>query len=128
MLTNKIQPSPVRRSFLQTDDQFASKGIDPALLLYAVAIRITRSPRLTLPRSRAAPRLIGQPLAITARVFDFGPRTNEDTSTQTRFTVGARGTVDEAGLGNRATCTTRTGSQGTVTEGYFSQAEYAKII
>jgi iron complex outermembrane receptor protein len=131
VLTNKIQPSPLRRSFLISDDQFFKQGVDPVLLLkptnvnYPTAIAYLNS----LPASTGGPALaaMGVPLAFTARVFDFGLRTNEDTSTQSRFTVGARGNWMKQDW-EIAYVYNRNHLQGTVTDGYFSQVAFAKAV
>jgi iron complex outermembrane receptor protein len=71
--------------------------------------------------------LIGKPLSITSRVFDFGPRQNVDTAKQGRIVVGAKGTVGavdyEVALSHNESKLTSA-----VTTGYFSQVAYAKII
>ena len=131
VLTNSIQPSPVRRSFLVTDNLFAQQGVDPVLLLkptnvnYPTAINYLKS----LPAASGGPALaaLGVPLAFTARVFDFGNRVNEDTSDQTRFTIGARGNWLKQDW-EVAYVYNRNHLQGTVTGGYFSQVEFAKAV
>ena len=58
-------------------------------------------------------------------MFDFGPRTNEDTTTQTRLVGGVRGEV-----WNQSTTSLWAPNQnkltGTVTDGYFSQLGFAQ--
>ena len=125
VVTQRIQPSPVRRSFLVTDAEFAKQGVVPALLLrptnpaYATAINYLNANNITA--------LNGQTLAITSRVFDFGKRTSEDTAEQSRLVGGIRGAV----LGqDYEVAYTRNESKtaGSVTDGYFSQVAYAKIV
>ena len=132
VLTNKIQTSPIRRSFLAgLDDQFNIQGVDPVLLLrttnvnYPTAIAYLNS----LPAASGGPALaaLNVPLAITARVQDFGPRTNEDTSTANRFTVGARGNWAKQDW-EVAYVYSRNKLQGTVTDGYFSQVALSKVV
>ena len=147
VVTQKFQPSPIRRSFLQTDLQFAAQGVDPVLLLlpsnpnYAVAknyllnlpalpagaTAAQRTAYNTAVAQAAAIANANQPLGITARVFDFGLRTSEDTAKQTRLVAGTRGTVfgqdyEVAFSQNKST------TSGTVPDGYFSQVAYAKVI
>ena len=129
VIRQSFQPSPIRRQFLTSDEQFALQGVDPVLLLrptnpnYAIAAAYLAS----LPAASGAAALIGQPLAVTARVFDFGPRTSEDTAKQQRLVFGARGTVggqdyEVAAAHNKST------TSGTVPDGYFSQVAYAKVL
>ncbi len=130
-----IQPSPVRRSFLTSDAQFAAQGVDPALLLspsnpnYSIASNYLLALRPTVNAATQAQidAIIGQPLAITSRVFDFGGRSSEDTSTQSRLVLGARGeffgqSYEVAAVSNQSDL------KGTVTDGYFSQVAYAKAV
>ncbi len=147
IVTQQFQPSPLRRSFMTTDGEFANQGVDPALKLqptnpnYAIA----RNYLLNLPPlpagataaqqaayatavTQAAAMANGnQPLAITSRVFDFGLRTSKDTAEQSRFVLGTRGTLlgqdyEVAFANNKQT------TSGTVPDGYFSQVGYAKVV
>lgn len=121
----RFQPSPVRRSFLVTDAQFQAQGVDPVLLInptnpnYKIA-----ADYLT---ANGFGSIIGQPLAITARVFDFGPRTSKDITTQTRGVIGVRGDIGahsyEVAYSDNTYKLT-----GTVPDGYFSQVAYAKAV
>ncbi len=124
-VTQKFQPSPIRRSFLLTDGQFALQGVDPALLIspsnpnYQIAADYLNA--------NGFGALVGQPLAITARVFDFGLRTSEDENEQTRLVVGSRGTL--FGLDYEvAAAHNESKTSGTVPDGYFSQVAYARVI
>jgi iron complex outermembrane recepter protein len=124
-VTQKFQPSPIRRSFLLTDGQFALQGVDPALLIspsnpnYQIAADYLNA--------NGFGALVGQPLAITARVFDFGLRTSEDENEQTRLVVGSRGTL--FGLDYEvAVAHNESKTSGTVPDGYFSQVAYARVI
>lgn len=154
-VVQQFQPSPVRNSFLQTvPDPWIRLGYSPVLLInpnnpnYATAANyltaLANSIDPSVP-SRADPNdptqgvpggisrrqeilnLIGQPLAITARVFDFGPRATEDVTTQTRLVTGVRGEVlgqsyEVAGFLNRNWL------QGRTLSGYFSQTQYANAV
>lgn len=125
-VTQRFQGSPMRRSFLTSDAEFAKQGVEPELLLYPSnpAYQTIAAPYLA---SQGFNSLIGQPLAITGRVFDFGPRTSVDKARQSRIVVGAKGSV----IGqDYEVALTRNQSKlhGTVPDGYFSQVEYARII
>lgn len=124
-VVQSFQPSPIRRSFLTTNARFQSEGVDPVLLIrpgnpnYAIAAAYLTA--------RGHGALVGQPLAVTARVFDFGPRTQDDTTEQSRIVLGARGEVagqsyEVAYADNKYELT------GKVTDGYFSQLAYAKAV
>ncbi len=147
VVTQTFQTSPIRRSFLTTDNEFANQGLDPALKLqptnpnYAIA----RNYLLNLPplpagasadQQTAYATAVAQaaaiananlPLAITARVFDFGPRTSKDTAEQTRLVVGSRGTVFGQDY-EVAVATNKQTTSGTVPDGYFSQVKYAQVV
>jgi iron complex outermembrane receptor protein len=121
-----FQPSPARASFFDTDGEFAKQGVDGALLLFPnnPAYQNIAAPYL---RAHGFDALIGKPLAITSRVFDYGPRQNVDTAEQSRIVVGAKGTV--AGQDYEVALThneSRLDSK--VTSGYFSQVGLARII
>ncbi|MYM70969.1 TonB-dependent receptor [Duganella sp. FT134W] len=125
-ITQTYQASPARASFFETDGQFAAQGVDAALLLYPSnpAYQSIAVPYLT---SQGYTSLIGKPLSITSRVFDFGPRQNVDTAKQARIVVGAKGSLSfgdyEVGLSHN-----ESKLESAVTSGYFSQVAYAKII
>jgi iron complex outermembrane receptor protein len=126
--TTQIQPSPLRTSFMETDDLFGVPGApgstDRVLLLRTTNPNygIARNYLLNTPGLAA---LAGQDLGITARVFDFGNRVNEDTSTQGRFAIGVRGEFMEQSY-NVALVTNQNKLSGKVTSGYFSQLGYAQ--
>jgi iron complex outermembrane receptor protein len=121
----QFQTSPIRRSFLVTDDLFAQQGVDPVLLIrptnpnYGIAADYLNA--------MGFGSLVGQPLAVTARVFDFGPRTQEDTSTQTRIVAGAKGTVLNQDY-EFAVNHNSNKVEGTVTNGYFSQVGFSRVV
>jgi iron complex outermembrane receptor protein len=125
VVTQRIQPSPVRRSFLVTDALFADQGVVPALILdpsnpnYAVAAAYLTS--------IGQGALVGRPLAITSRVFDFGPRTSHDTAEQTRFVAGARGTAFDQDW-EVALSRNESKTEGEVIAGYFSQIEFVRAV
>ncbi len=128
----QIQPSPLRTSFLETDEAFgpllpgnvvAPGTTDRVLLMrttnpnYGIAANYLNAVGLG--------QLVGQDLGITARVFDFGPRTQSDTNTQTRLVGGVRGEFLSQSY-NVAIATNQSKLDGTVTDGYFSQLGFAK--
>ena len=125
VVTQRIQQSPVRRSFLLTDAEFDKQGVVPALMLrptnpaYKTAIDYLHANNITA--------LDGQTLAITSRVFDFGNRTSKDTAEQTRLVGGIRGLVFGQDY-EVAYSHNESKTAGTVIDGYFSQVAYAKII
>lgn len=126
VVTQTIQTSPVRRSFLVVDSAFTQQKVDPALILYP-SNPVYQSVVVPYLTNQGFTSIVGQPLAITSRVFDFGPRQSRDVATQTRFVGGARGTVwgqdyEVAFTSNRSRVS------GTLPSGYFLQVEYAKII
>lgn len=127
-VTQRFQGSPLRRSFLESDAEFVKQGVQPSLLLFPSnpVYQSIAVPYLT-SLGGAAAALIGKPLAITSRVFDFGPRTSLDEAKQSRFVAGAKGTI--AGQDYEVALTKNTSKlHGSVPDGYFSQVKYAKII
>ncbi len=134
------QPSPVRRSFLTSDDLFQAQGVDPVLWLkptnpnYATAknylvnqLRPTVSAAVQGQIDAIFAGGVDRPLAITSRVFDFGGRGNEDKTTQTRLVLGARGefmnqSYEVAAISNTSEL------KGSVVSGYFSQVEFARRL
>ena len=91
IVTEAYQPSPVRIAFLQTDNAFAGSGVDPALLIFPGN---PNYPSAWL-QSHGLAAMDGKPLAVSARTFLTGLRTEQDTNTQRRIVVGARGTFDK---------------------------------
>jgi iron complex outermembrane receptor protein len=123
--TQRFQQSPVRRSFLITDDQFAAQGVDPVLLIYPANPNYAKAATFLTANGFGA--LVGQPLAITARVFDFGPRTQRDVTDLSRLVLGARG--DAFGQSWELAYTAgKYELHGTVPDGYFSQVKYARAV
>jgi hypothetical protein len=88
VVTQTIQTSPVRRS-LVVDSAFTQQKVDPALILYP-SNPVYQSIAVPYLQAQGFSSLIGQPLAITSRVFDFGPRQSRDVATQSRLVGGAR--------------------------------------
>jgi iron complex outermembrane receptor protein len=123
--TLQIQPSPLRTSFMETDDLFSAPGAPDRVLLLRTTnpnYGFARDYLLATPGLEA---LAGQDLGITARVQDFGNRINRDTSTQGRFVLGVRGEVMDQSY-NVALMTSQNKLDGQVTSGYFSQLGYAQ--
>ncbi len=124
VVTQQIQPSPLRTSFMATDELFDSVDVDRVLLLRTTnpAYATYAVPYLT---ANGMAGLVGQDLGITGRVFDFGPRTSEDTSTQSRLVGGLRGDI----MGQDyvvAVAQNESKLAGSVIAGYFSQVGFAK--
>jgi len=125
-VTQSFQGSPVRRSFLETDAEFGKQGVHPALLLYP-SNPVYQSIAVPYLNKYGFTSLIGKPLAITSRVFDFGNRTSVDEAKQSRLVLGSKGTVWGQDY-EVAVATNESKIHGTVPAGYFSQVAYAKII
>jgi len=135
-----IQPSPLRRSFMTTDTLFNDLGVDPVLLIrpsnpnYAIAASYlqAQADAATAAGDTATAdaynALLGQPLAVTARVFDFGPRTVKDKSTQQRFTLGARGTLIGSHDYDVYIAHNQSELKGRTVAGYFSQVAFATVV
>ncbi|WP_219133051.1 TonB-dependent receptor [Janthinobacterium sp. UMAB-60] len=125
-ITQTYQPSPARADFFQTDGLFQQQGVDPALLLMP-SNPVYQSIAVPYLTSQGFASLIGKPLAITSRVFNFGPRQNVDTAKQSRVVVGAKGSLS---FGDYELALSHNESKlnSAVTTGYFSQVGYAKII
>jgi iron complex outermembrane receptor protein len=120
-----IQPSPLRRSFLITDNLFAQQGVDPVLVLrpnnpnYAIAADYLNAQGLG--------SIVGQPLAVTARVFDFGQRGQKSVADQWRLVSGLRGSL----LGQDyevALSHNESKMRETLPSGYFSQVAFARVV
>ena len=125
-VTQTYQGSPARSDFFESDGQFATQGVPAALLLYPSnpAYQSVAAPYL---QSHGYGALVGQPLAITQRVLDFGPRQNIDLGKQSRIVVGAKGTVADQDY-EVALSHNESKLNSSVGTGYFSQVAYAKII
>lgn len=124
-LTSRYQPNPVRNSFLSSDALFATQGVDPALLIspnnpnYKIAADYLNK--------MGFGSLVGQPLAVTSRVFDFGPRANVNKLKNARVVAGARGDIGEHSW-EAAAYSLDSKTSSSVTDGYFSQVKFAQIV
>lgn len=125
-ITQTYQPSSARASFFAADAQFAAQGVDPALLLYP-SNPVYGSIAVPFLQRYGFAALIGRPLAITNRVFDYGPRQTVDTARQGRLVLGVRGAVARQDYEVALTHDTSRLTSA-VTTGYFSQVAYARII
>jgi iron complex outermembrane receptor protein len=125
-VTQSFQGSPLRRSFLTNDAEFDKQGVYPGLILYP-SNPVYQSIAVPYLTSQGHNALIGQPLAITSRVFDYGNRISEDEATQSRLVLGAKGTIGKQDY-EVALTSNESKTHGTVPGGYFSQVAYAKII
>jgi len=123
----------MRRSFSVTDSEFALQGVEPAMVIRPTnpVYNTIVVPYLTAQHAahplEGFDQLIGQPLAVTARVFDFGPRTSVDTATQTRVTGGLRGTLLKQDW-EVAASRNESKLAGTVPDGYFSQVAFTRVV
>ena len=124
-VTNIIQPSPVRRSFYQSDSLFGERGIDPINLIFP------SNPSYQIAadylNSIGQGAIVGQPLGVTGRVFDFGLRGTEDEAEQWRGVAGLRGNWMKQDW-EMAYTHNENKVEGKTISGYFSQTEYARII
>ena len=132
-VTQQFQPSPMRRSFSVTDSAFALQGVAPAMLILPTnpVYNTLVVPYLTAEHARDNTQgfdlLIGQPLAVTARVFDFGPRTQLDIATQSRISGGLRGTLLKQDW-EVAASRNESKLEGSVPEGFFSQVAFTRVV
>ena len=125
----RFQPSPARRSFFTTDSEFQKQGVDPALLVFPgnPAYKVGTDYLRAQGFGSTVDANAGNPFAVTARVFDFGPRTSKDKNEQTRLVFGVRG--EFAGQSYEvAYSDSKYELAGTVPDGYFSQVAYAKAV
>ena len=124
-VTFAIQPSPLRRSFMVTDQRFLDENAVPALLLRPSNPNYSTAANYLTSIGQGA--LVGQTLAFTSRVFDFGFRTTQDESTQSRLVLGARGTVWDQDY-EVAYAYNKNDLKGKVIAGYFSMVDFAKVV
>lgn len=129
VVTQTIQESPLRTSFLETDEAFGPEGapgsIDRVLLVRPGSAAYTK---YVLPWIAANPSLgldPTMPVGVTARVFDFGPRTSQDTTTLSRLSGGIRGDVYGQDY-NLVVYQNESKLSGSVIDGYFSQLGFVK--
>ncbi|MBV1774106.1 TonB-dependent receptor [Burkholderiaceae bacterium DAT-1] len=119
------QNSPMRSSFFDTDSNFAALGVDKALLLrptnpnYATAAAWLKANGFS--------SLVGQPLGITARSAGLGNREATSERTQTRQTIGVRGTIAGQDV-ELAASRNEAKLDYLITKGYFRQAVWVKVI
>ncbi len=125
-VTQTYQASPARSDFFDGDSLFDAQKVEKALLIYPTN-PVYNSIAVPYLNSIGKGALIGQPLAITARVKDFGPRSGVDTADQYRMLIGAKGTIADQDY-EVAYATNQSKLTSAVTSGYFSQVGYAKAI
>ena len=122
-VTTTYQPSPMRTSFMETGaEAFAAKGVDPVLLLRSTNPAYAQA--ASYLQSQGLGALVGQDLGITSRVWDFGPRVDENVTTQTRLLGGVRGDWMEQSY-NVAASYSESRLSANVLDGYFSMSGYA---
>jgi iron complex outermembrane receptor protein len=120
------QTPPLRRGFAAGSNlRLEREKVDPSLIIFP------SNPNYKIAedylRKYGYTALIGQPLAITARVFDYGGRQTTDNSKQTRIVLGSRGTV--AGQDYEvAYMSNENKLAGKWTGGVFSVTDYNRII
>ena len=126
IVTEAYQPAPARVAFLSSDNAFTGSGVDPALILLPTnpAYISIVTPYL---QSHGLAAIDGKPIAVSLRAFAAGLRTEQDTLSQTRFLTGFEGTFsgwdyDIGAMINESK------TEGALTDGYFSQLAFAKII
>jgi len=120
------QPPPLRRGFAAPGNtRLLGLGIDPSLILFPSNPNYqTAADYLTKYGYNA---LVGQPLAITSRVFDFGGRQQTDNSSQTRLVAGLRGSFGAHDY-EVALMSNESKLSGKWTGGVFSVTDYNEII
>jgi iron complex outermembrane recepter protein len=132
-VTQQFQPSPMRRSFSVTDGEFARLGVDPVLLVrptnpvYNTIVVPYLNAQHARDNTQGFDQLIGQPIGVTARVFDFGPRVSVDTATQSRISGGLRGEFLKQEW-EVAASRNESKLSGTVPDGYFSQVAFTRVV
>lgn len=121
-----FQTPPLRRSFAAGSNlRLQAEGVDPSLILFPTNPNYKIAEDYLTKYGYTA--LIGKPLAITSRVFDFGGRQTTDKSTQSRVVFGAKGTLvnqdyEVAYMANESKL------KGAYTGGVFSVTDYNRII
>ena len=86
------QPSPYSVAFLATDGLFQARGVDPAIVLNPSNPAYQQ---YVLPYLLASshPTLAGQPVTVSYRAFDAGPRIHTDSSTLAHLATGLTGSL-----------------------------------
>ncbi|MBE7522740.1 MAG: TonB-dependent receptor [Burkholderiales bacterium] len=120
-----IQGSPVRWSFNQTNSLFDQLGIDSALVIKPTNPNYQLAADYLTAQGYGA--LVGQPLAITSRVQDFGGRQTTDKAEQWRALAGLRGTFRNQDW-ELAYYHNENEVKGQTTGGYFSLSQYGNVI
>ena len=120
-----FQGSPLRRSFAVSNDRLIAEKVDPSLILFPSNPNYATA--ATYLTANGFGSLVGKPLAITSRVFQFGGRSSSDESEQARLVLGARGTVAKQDY-EVAYTTNQNKLSGSVVGGYFSVTDYNRII
>lgn len=120
------QAAPLRRGFAAPGNSLLlNAGVDPSLILYPSNPNYQLAADYLTKYGYTA--LVGQPLAITSRVFDFGGRQQTDTAKQTRVVGGVRGSIGAHDY-EVALMTNESKVAGQYTGGVFSVTEYNRII
>lgn len=122
IVNEAIQPSPIRGSFLATDNLFAGSGVAASLLIYPGN---PNYPTAWL-NSHGLSAMVGQPLSVSYRAFAAGERTERDTNTQQNWVAGVKGTWLKDWDYDINAQWGQSESKGTVTDGYFSQLQFVK--
>jgi iron complex outermembrane receptor protein len=120
------QTPPLRRGFAAgSNARLEREKVDPSLIIYPSNPNYKIAADYLTKYGYTA--LVGQPLAITARVFDFGGRQSTDTAKTSRMVVGAKGVVAkqdyEVGFFSN-----KSELNGMWTGGVFSVTDYNRII
>ena len=123
-LLSRYQPNPVRWSFLYSDTKFGPND-DPALLINPSNPNYKTAADYLTKNGFAS--LVGQPLSITSRVFDFGPRTNYNEVGTNRFVGGFKGSLGEHDW-EAAAQTQKSKVASSLPDGYFSMSKFAPIV
>ena len=120
------QQAPLRRQFAAPSNTgLLGAGVDPSLILYPSNPNYALAANYLTKYGYTA--LVGQPLAITSRVFDFGGRQQTDNAKQTRLVGGLRGSLGAHDY-EVALMSNESKVAGTYTGGVFSVTEYNRII
>lgn len=120
------QTPPLRRGFAAgSNARLEKEKVDPSLILYPSNPNYKIAADYLTKYGYTA--LVGQPLAITARVFDYGGRQTTDTAKQSRLVLGSKGVIAnqdyEVGV-----FTNKSQLEGKWTGGVFSVTDYNRII
>lgn len=91
------QPSPYNPDFFSTDTAFQGSGVPATLLIYPTnpyypSAWLTSVAGTTFGGA-PVPAMNGQPIAVTYRAYDGGPRVHTDLADQLRLIAGVTGTA-----------------------------------